>query len=61
MTRWCQQTAIPRGFVMPLRQCVEFGRLWYEGRLDVDWQPKTTELMKSIFERVGLTGDFWRV
>jgi hypothetical protein len=46
---------------MPLGQCFELGRLWYEGRLDIEWQPKTRELMASIFERVGLTSEFWRV
>jgi hypothetical protein len=46
---------------MPLRQCFELGRLWYDGRLDIDWQPKTRERMTSIFERVSLAGDFWQV
>jgi hypothetical protein len=46
---------------MPARQCVELGRLWYEGRLELSWQPKTREVMTSIFQRVGLTESFWDV
>jgi hypothetical protein len=46
---------------MPVRQCFELGRLWYEGRLDIDWQPKTKERMSTIFQHVGRTDDFWRV
>ena len=46
---------------MPVRQCFELGRLWYEGRLGIDWQPKTKVRMSSIFQQVGLTDDFWRV
>jgi hypothetical protein len=46
---------------MPVQQCFELGRLWYQGRLDIDWQPKTKELMTSIFASVGLTDEFWRV
>ena len=61
VVRWCNSTAIPRGAVMPVRQCFELGRLWYEGRLDPDWQPKTAERMTSIFQRVGLTDEFWKV
>jgi hypothetical protein len=59
--RWCELTALPRGWVMPVQQCFELGRLWYQGRLDIDWQPKTKELMTSIFARVGLTDEFWRI
>jgi hypothetical protein len=46
---------------MPVQQWFELGRLWYQGRLDIDWQPKTEQLMASIFQRVGLTGEFWRI
>jgi hypothetical protein len=46
---------------MPVQQCFELGRLWYQGRLDIDWQPKTKELMTAIFANVGLTDEFWRI
>jgi hypothetical protein len=32
---------------------------WYEGRMDVDWQPFTPEQAESLFAKHGLTGRFW--
>lgn len=39
----------------------ELGKLWYEDRLSLEWSPKTPETMEAIFEKVGLTGEFWSV
>jgi len=34
---------------------------WWRDRLDPDWHPHTREQNQAILERVGLTGDFWRL
>ena len=46
---------------MSARTAWELGRVWYADRLREDWAPKTAEVMEAIFEKVGLTGEFWRV
>jgi hypothetical protein len=34
---------------------------WYEDRLDPDWHPHTLEQNQAILDRLGLTGEFWRL
>jgi hypothetical protein len=34
---------------------------WYSDRLDPDWRPHTLEQNQAILERLGLTGEFWRL
>lgn len=46
---------------MPVVTAWTLGKLWYRDRLERDWQPKTPEVMRAIFEDTGLTGEFWDV
>jgi hypothetical protein len=39
----------------------ELARAWYSDRLAPDWKPRTAEQNQAIFDRLGLTGDFWRL
>ena len=39
----------------------ELARAWYADRLAPDWSPRTREHNQAILERVGLTGEFWRL
>ena len=39
----------------------ELAHAWYEDRLDPAWRPHTVEQNQGILERLGLTGDFWRL
>ena len=32
---------------------------WYDDRLSLDWQRRTTEQRQQIFDEVGLAGEFW--
>jgi hypothetical protein len=50
---------MPRGAAIPVEQCFRLGKAWYEGRLDLAWRPKSAEEVAAIFDKVGLTGDFW--
>ena len=34
---------------------------WWGDRLDPDWHPHPREANQAILERLGLTGDFWRL
>jgi hypothetical protein len=35
--------------------------LWYAGRLELDWRPRTVQEMNGIFESLGLADEFWRI
>jgi hypothetical protein len=34
---------------------------WWGDRLAPDWRPHTREQNQAILDRVGLTGEFWRL
>ncbi|MEE2877318.1 MAG: hypothetical protein VX822_06020 [Candidatus Neomarinimicrobiota bacterium] len=46
---------------MTLETCWALSKIWYPDRLDPDWNPKTVEMIKSLFDEVGLEGEFWNV
>jgi hypothetical protein len=39
----------------------ELAHAWYSDRLHADWQPHGIERNQAILDRLGLTGDFWRL
>ena len=34
---------------------------WWSDRLAPDWRPHTREQNQAILDRLGLTGEFWRL
>jgi len=44
-----------------LEQCWQLSQEWYPGRLEPDWRRMTAAETLAVFERVGLTGEFWTV
>jgi hypothetical protein len=51
----------PAGASIPVSKLAELAEAWWWDRLDPDWQPHSREQNQSILDRVGLTGDFWRL
>jgi hypothetical protein len=39
----------------------ELAHAWWSDRLSPAWQPRTREQGQEILDRLGLTGDFWRL
>jgi hypothetical protein len=39
----------------------ELAHAWWSDRLSDDWRPHTREQNQAILDRLGLTGDFWRL
>jgi hypothetical protein len=39
----------------------ELAHAWWDTRLDPDWRPRTRDENQAILERLGLTGEFWRL
>lgn len=51
----------PRGAIIPIAKLAELATAWWGDRLAPDWQPHTREQNQAILERLGLTGEFWRL
>ena len=51
----------PRGAVIGISQLAELATAWWGDRLAPDWQPHTRDQNQGILDRLGLTGDFWRL
>ena len=59
--RWCEQWYRPRGGTLTLAQGWKLARLWYGDRLNQQWQPRTATEAESVFAKVGLVGEFWKL
>ena len=49
------------GATITVTKLVELAEAWWADRLDPDWRPHTREQNQAILDRLGLTGDFWRL
>ena len=59
--RWLEQTGEPRGGLITLEQLRALAEEWYARKLEPDWRRHTPEEAQAFFERIGLTGEFWRL
>lgn len=59
--RWCSQWNRPRGGTLNLDQGWKLAKLWYGERLDPGWRPRSTAEAESVFQQVGLVGQFWKL
>ncbi len=57
--RWL--TGRAPGATLPVAKLAELAHAWWGDRLAPDWRPHTREGNQAILERLGLTGDFWRL
>ena len=49
------------GATVPVSTLNLLAHEWWGDRLDPGWTPHTAAQNQAILERVGLTGDFWRL
>jgi hypothetical protein len=49
------------GATIPVVTLSDLAHAWWSDRLAPDWRPHTREQNQAILERVGLTGEFWRL
>jgi len=59
--RWCAQWNRPQGGTLTLVQGWKLAQLWYGDRLNPQWKPLSAEQAQSVFRRVGLVGEFWKL
>jgi len=49
------------GAPIPVLTLAALATAWWGDRLAPDWRPRTREQNQAILDRLGLTGDFWRL
>ena len=49
------------GDTLPVTQLCDLAHAWWKDRLAPDWRPHTREQNQVVLDRLGLTGDFWRL
>jgi hypothetical protein len=49
------------GATIPVGKLSELAHAWWSDRLFPDWRPHTREQNQAILDRLGLTGEFWRL
>ena len=59
VTRWL--AGREPGATIPVAQLSELAHAWWGDRLSPDWRPRTRDESQAILDRLGLTGDFWRL
>lgn len=61
IAKWCQAEQMPRGEILTLEQVWQLSKLWYSNRLLREYAARSTQEVKAIFNRVGLSGSFWQL
>ena len=51
----------PRGATTSVSTLSRLSHAWWSDRLSPDWRPHSREQNQAILDRVGLTGEFWRL
>ena len=59
VTRWLG--ARDAGASISVGKLSELAHAWWSDRLSPDWRPHTREQNQAILDRLGLTGEFWRL
>jgi hypothetical protein len=49
------------GATIPITKLSELAHAWWHDRQAPDWRPHTRGHNQRILDRLGLTGDFWRL
>lgn len=58
---WCHQHNKPKGEVLPIEQVWQLAQIWYGNYVNQDFQLKTKEIANEMFQKVGLTSEFWKL
>jgi Alkylmercury lyase len=59
--RWCRNWGQPRGAILSPATCWMLAREWYQDRRDPQWRRRTVDETHALFNRLGLTEDFWKL
>ncbi len=59
LTRWL--AGREPGATIPIGKLCELAHAWWDTRLLPEWRPRGREENQAILDRLGLTGEFWRL
>ena len=59
MQLWSARTEIPIGEIVTPYELFQLAGPWFEGRLDLEWQPRPRQLSQEILTAAGFRGSFW--
>jgi hypothetical protein len=57
---WCRTRNLPRRPLVSLDQLWQLAVAWYANRLTPEARRPVGDEIRAIFERLGLTGEFWQ-
>jgi hypothetical protein len=58
---WCERHHKPMGEILPISKVWELAKIWYGNYLDPKFERKTKEIAQSMFSKVNLTSNFWKM
>ena len=61
LNEWLTTRNAKRGAVLSVDQLWELSQRWYFNRLDPDYHGRSMEQVQELFQKVGLTSEFWRL
>ena len=57
---WLRETGERGGETLTLQQVWDLSQAWYSDRMDPGFRGRTQKEIRAIFDRLGLTSDFWK-
>jgi hypothetical protein len=61
IARFNARRSLDPGATIGTATMCELAHAWWDTRLAPDWRPRSRDENQAILERVGLTGEFWRL
>ena len=61
IARWLEENGHEPGATITTGKLSDLAHAWWSDRLATDWRPHTRAENQAILDRLGLTGDFWRL
>lgn len=60
--RWCRQWRLREGAILPLDSAWRLAQAWFGAdRGAPEWARPSPSEVRSLFDTLGLNGDFWRL
>ena len=56
-----ERAGVARGAFMSTDQLWQLADAWYRDRNDPSWSRPPVEVAEVLYQKIGLTGEFWRL
>ena len=61
MDKWCKEQKLERGGIVTIEQMWRLAKEFYQGKLKLDWSPKSKSEKQELFTELGLPAEFWKL